>query len=573
MDKEEIQFSIYKISKQQILANLDNVDETNSTEELLDKLLFYLECYINKSNGRDHVKKNEKNGYYIFFIKSRREPIWKSLILNLMEMTEENETIFKIFNDSSSYIIFKIVADEIYVMTGGRGSNYISKFIEKNFGLYLLPKLIQRNNPVLKRIVENNTSGNNLTTRRVTKNMSSLVAESNIGSIYKELSIQISNELAPKLGIPLEESKKLIGVSSGDSFVIRKSISIEILENVLNTLSELSKKEDNFILNYFVPVEKKRKKKSDLNNLLYDCILNNNVESFEVIADDIETFYFSSDKFIIKNDDSPIMEKEEPISFDDLIGLMVEQCKKKMSINFIKKFLNSTYLLTLDDNGHTIIPQTKIITLIRGCLEIESDSYYLLNGEWYVFEDSYFAMLNQQYKEICNIILNKDDSIIKRFNLKKSEKCEDDYNETFKESDDVIFAHKKNFKNVEIADLIFWDDDSVYLMCNKSEYSGPGMRDLENQVFTSSSIISRARDSEPNILEQYYDKLNEEDKRIISKTEFKEMFKNKKIIYVLGFNENIKIDTRSVYCQYLLKEIYQNLLYNSMELMYINYKI
>lgn len=573
MDKEEIQFSIYKISKQQILDNLDNVDATNTTEELLDKLLFYLECYINKSNGRDHVKKNEKNGFYIFFIKSRREPIWKPLLLNLMEMTEENETIFKIFNDSSSYIIFKIVADEIYVMTGGRGSNYISKFIEKNFGLYLLPKLIQRNNPVLKRIVENNTSGNNLTTRRVTKNMSSLVAESNIGSIYKELSIQVSNELAPKLGIPVEESKKLIGVSSGDSFVIRKSISIETLENVLNTLSELSKKEDNFILNYFVPVEKKRKKKSELNNLLYNCILNNSIDSFEIIADDIETFYFSSDKFIIKNDDNIIMEKSEPINFDDLFSLMLEQCKGTMSINFIKNFLNSTYLLTLDDNGHTIIPQTKIITLIRGCLEIESDSYYLLNGEWYVFEDSYFGMLNQQYKDICNIILNKDNSIIEVFDLKKNEKSEDDYNETFKSSGSVIFAHKKNFKNVEIADLIFWDDNSVYLMCNKSEFNGPGMRDLENQVFTSSSIISRARDSELNILEQYYDKLNEEDKKIISKTGFKDMFKNKKIVYVLGFNEDLKINTRSVYCQYLLKEIYQNLLYNSMELMYVNYQL
>ena len=33
-------------------------------------------------------------------------------------------------------------------------------------------------------------------------------------------------------------------------------------------------------------------------------------------------------------------------------------------------------------------------------------------------------------------------------------KNEDDYNETFKSSESVIFAHKKNFKNVEIADLI-----------------------------------------------------------------------------------------------------------------------
>ena len=45
MDKEEIQFSIYKISKQQILDNLDNVDENSKTDELLDKLLFYLECF------------------------------------------------------------------------------------------------------------------------------------------------------------------------------------------------------------------------------------------------------------------------------------------------------------------------------------------------------------------------------------------------------------------------------------------------------------------------------------------------------------------------------------------------
>ena len=313
--------------------------------------------------------------------------------------------------------------------------------------------------------------------------------------------------------------------------------------------------------------------KEELNNLLYNCILENNIKSFELIADDIETFYFSSDKFIIKKDNIRIMEKEEPIDFDELISLMLEQCKKKMSINFIKTFLNSTYLLTIDDNGHTVIPQTKIITLIRGCLELEGDSYYLLNGEWYVFEDSYFGMLNKQYKKICNIIVSKDNSIVNMFNLKKNEKNEDSYNDTFKNSDKVIFSHKKNFKNVEIADLIFWDDDSIYLMCNKSEFDGPGMRDLENQVFTSSSIISRARDSETNLLEQYYDILNEEDKKIISKNEFKAMFKNKKIIYVLGFNENLKIDTRSVYCQYLLKEIYQNLLYNNMELMYVNYKL
>lgn len=573
MDKEEVQFSIYRISKQQILDILDNVDESSTTEELLDKIIFYLECYIKKSNGRDNVKKNIKNDYYILFIKSRREPIWKNLILNMLEMNEEDEKLFKIFNDSSSYIIFKIVDNEIYVMTGGRGSNYISKFIEKNFGLYLIPKLIQKNNSVLKRIVENNTSGNNLTTRRVTKNMSSLVAESNIGSIYKELSIQISSELAPKLGIPLEESKKLLGVSSGDSFIIRKCISIEMLDNVLKTLSELSKKKDNFILNYFVPAEKKRKKKSDLNHMLYNYIIENNVNAFEIIADDIENFYFSSDKFIIKNNDNIIMEKQEPISMDDLMKLMLEMCNGNLSINFIKNFLNNTYLNTIDDNGNIIIPQTKIFTVMRGCVEIENESYYLLNGEWYVFEDSYFDMLNKNYKDVCDVILSKNYDIINHFNLKRDKKNEDDYNISFKETQNVIVAHKKNLKNVEIADLIFWDEENVYLMCNKSEFNGPGMRDLENQVLTSSSIISRAREMEPQILEQYYLKLDAKDKKIISQEKFKEILLRKKVVYIIGFNEDLKINTKSVYCQYLLKEIYQNICQSNMELLYVNYKL
>ena len=75
MDKEEIQFSIYKISKQQILDNLDNVDENSKTDELLDKLLFYLECYIKKRDGRYICKKNKKEKLYVGVIKSRREPI------------------------------------------------------------------------------------------------------------------------------------------------------------------------------------------------------------------------------------------------------------------------------------------------------------------------------------------------------------------------------------------------------------------------------------------------------------------------------------------------------------------
>ena len=58
-----------------------------------------------------------------------------------------------------------------------------------------------------------------------------------------------------------------------DSFVIKKSLSLSDLKKVLNTIITISKRDDKFVLNYFVPCEKKRKKSSDLDNTMYNLIV------------------------------------------------------------------------------------------------------------------------------------------------------------------------------------------------------------------------------------------------------------------------------------------------------------
>lgn len=573
MNNEEIQFSIYKISKSQLYSELEGLNDKLTANQLLDKLLFYLECYINKSNGRDKVKKNKIEDYVVLLIKSKREPIWKNLIISLMELDEETEKDFAVFNASTSYLIFKIIEDEIYVMTGGRGSNYVSKFIEKNFGLYLLPKIIDKNNPVLKKIVENNTSGNNLTTRRVIKNATSILAEDKMGSIYKELSIQVSNELASKFGIDLEESKKMIGISSGDSFIIKKSIDLKTLEFVLITLSDLSKKEDNFILNYFVSAEKKRKKKSDLDNLLYEKIKSGESNLFEIIADDIDEFYFSSNRYILKNKGEIIFQKETPITMSDIVDYINYKTKNNPSLTFIKNFFTQTTISTIDSDGIIVIYDTKLYELIRGNMEFEKESYYILNGSWYVFEDSYFEMLNNQYIEICTTLEKRRrlENIEEEFQILKNESSEDKYNNSFIDNNKIIVAHKSQIKNVEIADLIFWNDNSLYLMCNKNVFNGAGVRDLENQMYTSSAIVSHSIDTDFKIFENYYDKLRITEQAKISKQDFVNLFKTKKIVYIAGFCEPLKIDTRSVYCQYLIREIYQNMSSYNFDFLVVNY--
>ena len=568
MIDNEVQFSIYKIDRGLVVNELNDLTDDSSNLEVLNKLITYIECIVKKSElGKDYTEKISFDTFTALYVYSVREPIWKKMIQGIFD---DNE--MKVYNISSSYLLFTIVDDNIFAMTGGRASHYISKFIEKNFGLYLIPKIIDETNPVLKKIVENNTSGNNLSTQRVNKNATSVLSEEKIRSIYKELSICISTSLAKDLGIELEESKKIISISSGDSFVIKKSLSISDLKKVLKSIVDINKREDNFILNYFVPCEKKRKKAADLDNIMYDTIIENQSNMFEVIAEDVEK-YFSSSKYALKLNDESVIELDEEIKFPLIYEYMLEMCKGKITRNFVKNFLKNVTIYTLDSDGNKLIYDKNIYDMLRGCVEIDNESYYFLNGRWYVFEESYFDLLDNSYKKMC--LQNEklfNSSKLERFEIKNiNNLSEDKYNNSFKERNDIIVGHKNLIKRIELADLIFWDDNNLFLMCNKSKFNGPGTRDLFNQIETSYVILNQILNYEPDKIELYYNNLKENEKKKISKEKFCDLFKTKKIIYIAGYSSGFSENTSSVYCKYLIKDLYDKVNNNNFGLIIMNY--
>ncbi len=87
------------------------------------------------------------------------------------------------------------------------GSVYIKKYIEMYFGLYLVPKLVEKSNPVVKRILENSITGNRASVQYANRDVTSFLTEENMGSIYKEMNIEIDGKLAKEIGITLEENE------------------------------------------------------------------------------------------------------------------------------------------------------------------------------------------------------------------------------------------------------------------------------------------------------------------------------------------------------------------------------
>ena len=97
---------------------------------------------------------------------------------------------------------------------------------------------MKENSPVVKTVLENKMSGNKISSKHSNRNSTTINIENDMSSIFRELSLEINDEIVDVLDIDLEEDRKIknLNIVAKDSFVIRKSISLENLIKVLNRL-------------------------------------------------------------------------------------------------------------------------------------------------------------------------------------------------------------------------------------------------------------------------------------------------------------------------------------------------
>ncbi len=101
---------------------------------------------------------------------------------------------------------------------------------------------------------------------------------------------------------------------------------------------------------------------------------------------------------------------------------------------------------------------------------------------------------------------------MKKYNLLKIAPNEDQYNGMFVEDKRIIKVHTHEIKFIELADLIFFDERNTYLMCNKGSFNGEHVRDLENQITTSSKMIELVLKNDKELIKKYYNDLDLKEK-------------------------------------------------------------
>ncbi len=583
MDTQSTQFSIYKIDYEAVEACRDIKNDRESPgyyAEIVDAVIKHIESSLLKKDVKEKHYFNYKDFSGIFF-KTSHEVSWEGIAKQLLsnnELTKApvSDNFFR--NTNVSYILLCCDEKNVYACTGGFGNFYISQLVMKNYGLYLLPKLIDKNNPVIRSITSNDLLGNQASSNVVNRNTTSISSEQAMSSIFRQLIVEADRGMAQQLGVIFDEDepeKKKISLINKDSLVIRRSFSLNQLRNILRNLSNLEKKEDAFPLNYMVLAKKKKMKSSDLYDKMVDDFFAGEFSRFILAGDDYAEYYLNASSYRLYDENNVLLKtQKEPMTFNDVVVRLKQQ--GKMSKGNIRIMLKYWTISALDECNNTVLYPMPIYDALQGFIEygFENMPCFLFNKNWYVFDKQYDFMLNCEYNNFYDNNFSEADRIVKKWKLRDvvaDEKCsEDEYNKKLKENADITITHTVLVDNVELADAIFFEDDTVFFLHNKMHFGSTGVRDLSNQILIASDLLQKKSQlsASRSFFEDYYDLIQckYHDSSLLNKNEFvKKMIGAKKYVYVAGYINGFKKNTKSTYAKYLCVDLKKKLIAKGMD--------
>lgn len=547
--KYETQFSIYKVDYERSIKYFDEEHniKISSYSELENSILDVIKKAVLKKR-KNEIVNFTNNGFKGLVFKTYHYPTWYGMIGNIIEEDID------LSNTHISYILSYLKDDNIFLLTGGLGSNYISEYTQKNYGLYLLPKIMKENSPAIKSVLENKMSGNRLSSKHSNRNVTTINIENDMSSIFRELSLEIDKEMIELLGIEVDENKKIknLNLIAKDSFVIRKSISIKNLIVVLNKLIDIEKNDDNFSLGYFIDAKKNGYSYKKLNELFIQYLMHGIGENFILVGDEYSEYCFGGNLYVVQdNEQNTVYKSDIPITINDLYKNCLPEPITKASIERLLK-----YSLVVYNDKEIILYPTKIKQCMQGYIENENrQPFFLFNDKWLMFDNNFIDNLDREFKNNYAQMIKIDKKLRDILSNDDTSLTEDAYNKTFKDSTEIILAHTILSNNIELADLIYFDEENLYLIHNKLKFQGNGARDVLNQILTSAEFINHYLMEKKSLLEKYYEDILEKypNNKIkdISKDEFIDLFSKTNVYYVAGFMHNLSDSTDSNYAKYI----------------------
>ena len=528
-------FKIYKIK------------EEYSIEGTFDDIKTKLE-----ENEINYDKIN-KNGYKGIIYSNESDPSWIKCIHELM-----TESLKKKYqkNNNMSYVLLKESSNKtVYAISGGQGYHHLKGYYEKNYGLNLIPKLINNTDSVVRNIIENRLYDNQIYNHRVNRRATSLNVESDFTNLYKELGLVLDAKILTELGLidneHFNDDLEHIRFINKDFVFVEKSLTFENLEYVFDWLDSVNENRPNFELNSFIEVSgAENHKPSELLELLISSILDDTNSNYdiEIVGEQIVN-YLNNDFYLIRCDELNLnLEDDDPIRWKTIENYLNEnELFNKESLNAL--FKNT--IINTSQNGEETLNSALLNCL--DCRLYDSKTrkdYFLLDGKWFYLSYTFNELITNKFQEIYNNSRRISEFLQKKYPQlltnwdKITKKNENNYNNSFEKDDDIIVGHTLKPDYLEITDLMIYDEteNKLFLICLKNKFDYGGCRDVYGQIEGSYYYLKNKLLTTDEKINSYYNSLKNKNKNKmpITKNEFRHILHERNIVYIAGFIKDFK---------------------------------
>jgi len=510
------------------------IDTTKTYEQkqkkILSKLLFVDDTYKYSSQK---LINNQINPFelYLFYRKHKKnKPEWKDFFDSQVDASATMKTDPINMNESFVFFLYHKTSKKLYAICGGYGAFTIQKFIDDDFGINILIRIVShKGEKILRHAKEFGITGGIVGISKYFRQNYNFHENKNFGNIYREISAQIDKDTANVLGITTDENKQCI---AKNSFKINQSINYSDMLNVVNKLDSIIQRTANFNINDITKIDKNKNEKliKELEELVLDSLwdnksnLENLDESLDFIHKDFENFLKAS-KFKFA--------KTHHENNETLFKTIISKFTNFTKDDFRKK-LKSFSVVSIDEQETELTKETIYNHLV---CEINHSikSYFLINGAYYEITSNFKNSLNESCRNF--ISENYDSKLSKVWNDGDTEGV---YNLSYKGENSTIVLDTITPENIESCDILKYDNDFVYLYHVKKGFNG-SMRDLTNQVFISANRIIEDINTSKTYLKSIYEKMQLTDNyknQVSSESDFLSIFEGKKLCFVLAIKDS-----------------------------------
>ncbi len=543
---------VYKIKQSHRL--LVNKNTKSIISEIISTAFEKLD--FKKKFDIESLKTIEKDNftYFLYLFKSDEVASdWQEFLPNGLTQNEN-------FNETKlSLILFIETEDHLFCVIGGNASyQIILPFVDQSYGLNTYSRIIKPAEDELASIKSRGLTGTRAGMSEQFRDNYRIIDFIKFGKIPQEIHLRLSQEISDlHFDFLKKRENDRIQVYVGKGFKIKKGVDFEILHRLIQELDIIEQLDaDDYLSSYkeitdtkyiqnhlypelitriFNDIENLGKSRLDLHNRFqYDFSNPNNIEKF-----------YEADEYRLKEKTDKggykvfkIVEDRNEI-YDAVLKRAVEKTGQNDRFKFMV-FLQGVKITCYQDKKLTI--SSNFLYHISTEFKFDRKPVFLVDTKWFHLRDSFVEDLKINTVHVLNSYPAPEDILNIPWD-KTILRTEGVYNFEYDEKDNYIVLDTLIADNLELCDIMFYNEDELYLIHVKYGFQSK-MRELTNQVLISARRLRETKGTkEKKLLVDIHHQLIEKGYNIngLDLEHFIALFE-KRIKYVIAFTSHLKKD-------------------------------